>query len=151
MKGKFGRMFWQAYDCIASCNLVFGLSTVTSHNSFICLTGLQELQNVLTSRANVNPKIEIPPALNKKKKLERDLWLTKSQIWWWSFVNRNTKGTAIQLHCMCSSKGKTSLCSTASVPSLYSKIRSVFIITKTFTDWKSQTNFLHLTQQHCSF
>lgn len=80
-----------------------------------------------------HPNVGIPPSLNKKEAVERFVTLQKpnSMV---KFYEQEHQWHCYQLHCMYFSKGKTSLCSTVSVPCLYSKIWSVLIFTNAFTD-----------------
>lgn len=141
MKGKYGRMFLQAYDCIACRNLVFWSSTVTSHNSFISV--LQNFKNFKMLSQVGQKWIETPQygdsPISQQKKEDTERFVTHQKPnWMVKFCEQEHQHHCYQLHCICFSKGKTSLCSTVSVPPLHSKIWSVSIIAKTFTDWKSQ-------------
>lgn len=150
MKGKYGRMFLQAYDCIACRNLVFWSSTVTSHNSFISV--LQNFKNFKMLSQVGQKWIETPqhgasPISTKKKKIERDLWLTKSQIGWWSFVNRNTSSTATNCTVFVFQRARLH-CAALSVYPLYIPRFEVFPSLQRHLQIEN-LNFLHLAQQNC--
>lgn len=149
MKGKYGGRFLQAYDCIACHNLVFWLSTVTSHNSFISVLQDFKMLSQVGQKWIETSQHGDSPISQQKKKTERDLWLTKSQIGWWSFVNRNTSSTATNCTVFVFQRARLH-CAALSVYPLYIPRFQVFPSLQRHLQIEN-LNFLHLSQQHCSF